>query len=1303
VKPREALRGEWPGLALLAVALAFGAVCLAPELRIGRAPLNDSVFHLAASERMIDAFARREPFLDPWVSEWSLGYPLWRSYQPLPHLLSAAVLWATAPLADHATAFAALEYVLLVLLPLSVYLGARLLGLRPGPSGLASLLALLPSGAGALGSYGMGYGGTTWRGSGLYTQLVALHALPLAIGAAARALDAGRRRGTAALLLAITALCHVVFGYVVALSATLLAIVGPAGERARRLVRLATIAVPAAVLTAWFAVPLALAGAEINHSHWEATYKWDSFGAPALLRELVAGRLLDAGRLPVLTLLLLVGTLAALRSLEEPLARRLLALTALWLGLFFGRETWGHLLLLVAMPADMHLHRLQAAFELHAVLLAAWGTDRTLRALAGVARPVGVAAALVVAALLVSAGNERAAYLEEGARWGRANLAALESERGDIEAALRDVRGILAERPGRVSAGPAAGWGNDFKIGSAPFYTLLGRARIDEVSFLYHSLSIPSDVMVLRDEGDPAQMTALGVRAVVAPRTRAVPAFYRLRGAHGRLAVYEVSREGYFGLADVVARYVGPRAAEHEPSAAWLASPLPARNAVVALDDDGDGPDGAWPSLARWEPLPAPPPTAAPCGEVSAETKEAETYRARVALRRPCHVLVRITWHRDLVALVDGAPTPLLRVTPGFGAVPVSAGAHEVVVRYAPGRLKPVLFVLGLVLFAGCARLLARPRPQAIEEAWTARLDATGARLATPRAAAAAALAAIALLALRPLFRGRLIEGHDALEYPPRLVEMARVLADGHVPPLWAPDLGAGHGQPLFEFAPPLVYLAALPLRAAGGHLADALQMALALLHAAGAVAVYRLGRRWGAPRAAAVGGAALWLLAPYTCLDLYVRAAFAEASAVAVAPIALLGLLRALDEPSPARIAWGGLAVALVPLAHNAGALLLLPAFGLLVLARAASAPRATVIAMAGAAVLGSGLGLSAFFWLPALLEKGFVHTDLLREGFLLWSDHAIEPAQLLWSPWGYGLSVPGPGDGMSFALGLPHLALAVAGLVLARRSPLRRSRAEAIAFAAIAAFGAWLATTWSHPLWQHLETLQYLAYPWRALMLPGLLLPLMAVAALAGLRARWAALLVAAVAVLNLAHTEPRGYLTFDDEYYAPASIAQKGIETSTREEYAPRWVERRPPFFRERLVARSGRVEVLDQRTTSAREELQVRAAPGTLVDSALFYYPGWGVTVDGRPVPIAPAPVDGTLRFELPEGEHRVVLELRPTPLRRGAALASLASLVSIAVLLFLPHERREPEAAHDHDGRRAGEPRGPRRRAQPGKA
>ena len=1273
---RSVLRAEVAGLALLACALAFGAIGLAPERRIGRVPLNDAVFHLAAAERLGAAAGQGEPFLDPWVSEWSLGYPLWRSYQPLPHLLAAACLRGAEPVADHATTFAWLQYVLLVLLPVSVYAGSRLLGLTPTASGLASLLVLAPAGAGELGRYGLGYGAFVWRGSGLYTQLVALHGLALGLGVAARSLDTGRHRATAALLLAFTALSHIVFGYVAFVSVALLTVVGPPGERSRRLVRLAGILLPVLALVAWFVVPLALAGGEVNHSRWESEWKWDSFGAPRILGALVSGQLLDAGRGPWLSILCLAGGLAAAWRVREALPRRLVALTILWLALFFGRETWGRLLLLAGVPDDLPLHRLQAAFELAVVLLAAWGTDRLVRAAAAASRPLGWALAAGAGLSCFFMGAERAAFLREGARWGEENLAAFERSRADLEASLEDVRALLAERPGRAAAGLAADWGGGFKVGAVPFYAFLSRAHVDQASFLYHAMSSAADVMPLRDESSAVHAAVFGLRAVAAPSSRPMPPYLVPRSIHGPFAVYEASREGYFGLVDVGARYTGPPSTATEANAAWLRSPLPGAGVVVAL---GPGASGALPAVGRWQPLPPPDPAfRVPCGRVVSETKRGETYAARLSLARPCHAFLKITWYPDLAATVDGSRAPLLRVTPGFAAVPVPAGEHDVAVVYRPGPLKPALFVLGIASFVAFVLLLRSRRARAVEDAGTGRLALSARGLRTPRVAAALVLAVLCLVALRPLFRGRLIAGHDALEYPPRLVEFARVMADGHVPPLWAPDLGAGRGQPLFEFAPPLLYSVALPFHLAGARLADSLQLALALLHGAGAVAVYRLGRRARCSRPAAVAGAGAWLFAPYTGLDLFVRSAFAEATAVAVAPLALLGLLRSVDRPSATRVALGGAAVALVVLAHNGAALLLLAAFGLVVPALSYRAPRPATTLAAGAGTLAAGLGLSAFFWLPALVEKDFVKVDLLRQDFLRWSEHAIEAHQLLWSAWGHGLSVPGSGDGVSFAVGLVHLPLALAGAFLAWSSRDPRRRAEAGALAVIAAAGAWLATEWSSAVWSNVATLQHLAYPWRALMLPGLCLPLLAIPAFERLGPRCTLGAMAVLVLWNLGHTEPKGYLRFDDEYYAPASIAEKGINTTTREEYEPRWVERRPPWSRARLVGLDGPIEVREEGIESARQRFRLLAPAPTDVEAATFYYPGWTVRVDDVPVAASPAPVRGTLRFRVGQGEHRVSLELRPTPLRRAAVVVTQASLVLLALVTGLSLRRKRGE-------------------------
>src|SRR5215831_7205708 len=122
------------GIALLICAILFTAYYAFPETRLNRVPLNDLVFHITASEHLVAAMENHES-LDTWVSEWSLGYPIWLSYQPLPHITGAIVIKACRVFAAPEASFAGLFYLLLLALPASVYIGARLMGLGSVASG----------------------------------------------------------------------------------------------------------------------------------------------------------------------------------------------------------------------------------------------------------------------------------------------------------------------------------------------------------------------------------------------------------------------------------------------------------------------------------------------------------------------------------------------------------------------------------------------------------------------------------------------------------------------------------------------------------------------------------------------------------------------------------------------------------------------------------------------------------------------------------------------------------------------------------------------------------------------------------------------------------------------------------------------------------------------------------------------------------------------------------------------------------------------------------------------------------------
>lgn len=560
------------------------------------------------------------------------------------------------------------------------------------------------------------------------------------------------------------------------------------------------------------------------------------------------------------------------------------------------------------------------------------------------------------------------------------------------------------------------------------------------------------------------------------------------------------------------------------------------------------------------------------------------------------------------------------------------------------------------------------------------------------RLAATLAIAAFAALALHPLLDGAYGDGHDAWIYPTRLAEFEQAVLDGQLPPVWSASLGNGHGQPHFEFAPPLLYALGALCRVFGAGLGRAIELPLAILFGVSAIATYRIARLRRAPRLAAVGAAVAWLFAPYVALDLYVRTAHAEAAAIACTPLALLFVLRLCDRPGPLRLGAAALGTALVLLAHNAIALLFVGAvlsIGLLRPLRAFPAVLASV---------GYALGLSAFFWLPALVERRFVKIERLRDTVsTVWADplgfvgsafaaggewnpsavyerHAIAPWQLVWSPWEFGDSRFGTGDGMSFAIGGIHLLLGALALAVAWRA---RDR-ERLVFLALAAGGAWLATTTSLAAWKLVPMLQYLAFPWRALFLPALFLPLAAPAAFERLGTRGTVAAILALVLWNLSHVGSWRAVYLDDARFTPEAIARTGKRATSVEEYAPRWSFVGTPYWPDRVRAPDGAITRLAEvERTSVREVYEVETTRETIAWAAPFYYPGWRVRIDEREVEMLPARGTGTLEFRLPEGTHRLRIELGRTAVRFHAALASAAAWILLLVFVAVDLPRRAP--------------------------
>ena len=1272
-------REHLAALALLLAVLVVNAVGLWPETSISRVDLNDNVLHFTLVERIVQAVEHGENPLDCWSPEWSLGYPVLRTYQPLAHALVALAYFALGKSAGLMSVFVWVRFLSVVLLPLSFFASARLMGLRPLTAAAAAMLAPLIS---TPYLYGVEYGSFTWAGSGLFPQAIGCHLLLIALGLAFGAIRRGKRLVVTGVLLALTFFAHLIYGYMGALSVCLLAVI-PDAEVARgvRLRRTAVVGATALLLSAFQLAPLLLDVSHINHSRWEPVWKWDSFGAWQVLRWLFTGQLLDHGRLPLLTLLALGG--AGLfawnwRRRVPTCAAHAFALggAGFWTLLFFGRPFWGPALALLGVSADMQLHRLIGGVQIFLVPLAAIALGALWSELSKRWHWTAAVAGSVL--LLYPMVEERAHYLSDNAAWGRRNLAVYANQRPAIDATIATAR----ERGGRAYAGLAASWGGTFKVGDVPFYAFFSTANIPAVGFLYHAMALTGDVMIRFDETNPSHYRLFNIRTVVAPPgpAPAMPPFLAPLGQNGGFRLFDAPPSSYFDLVDAVAAVKTTKLNFYDINDRWLQSDWVGKHMHLFLDPGDDAP----PRMLRLAPQDALPPLPSTpfAGTVRSERQSGQVYRAELDAARPCFALFKMTWHPNWKAYVDGARTSTSMLSPGFVGVPMGPGQHSLVMRYEPESWKAALG------FGGLAAVLLL---MALEwRGWRVRLEAWSPVWSLPETARrrltiAAGLILLALPVSIPLFTHSVLWGHDAFVYFPRLVETHQNIVHGIAVPRWAPDLGRGAGQPLFLFHPPMIYYLGELWRLLGFDFATAMNLACAVVVLLSAAAMFLLARLYFGAAGGWLGAAA-YLYAPYFAVDLYVRSAMEEFAAFPFFALALYGFGAFARRRRFRHWLLGAAAYAGVMACHFPAALLFTPLL-LAFLGFTAWMEKSWSVLWRQACGFLMGLGLSAFLWIPGLAFRQLVAMNRAVEGHGRYSDHFVYLQQLFYSPWGYGLSVPGPNDGMSFALGWSHVLLALAAWIwLSRKamSPEDADRRRLVRFFGLSAVALCLLmlqdAIW---FWQQLPLLEYVLFPWR-LLGPAALCLALAVASLGPLLlslapCRRTAGMTAALALLivpNLSHLHSKQLVDVDLRVWSPLQLAVSGFETTTMSEVTPRWVTRQPAYYGTAARVLSGEARIERPGRTPFSWSSPVSAGVASTIEMQTAWFPGWEVRVDGRPVTAGPGGASGLITFQVPAGEHIVNVEYGRTDTEKAAAGIGIGALIlAIALALGARHRRK----------------------------
>ncbi|MCS6908963.1 MAG: 6-pyruvoyl-tetrahydropterin synthase-related protein, partial [Anaerolineales bacterium] len=255
-----------------------------------------------------------------------------------------------------------------------------------------------------------------------------------------------------------------------------------------------------------------------------------------------------------------------------------------------------------------------------------------------------------------------------------------------------------------------------------------------------------------------------------------------------------------------------------------------------------------------------------------------------------------------------------------------------------------------------------------------------------------------------PLAREQMTCSDDGPFHLYRAVQLGALLEAGHWFPRWAPHMAQGYGFPFFNFYAPLSSYFVVLLHRLGLEYPAALKVAFALaIWLAGCAAFLSARTHWG-ERAGLVAGVA-YLFAPYLAYDVLFRANFAETLAFVWPPLILWALQKLaeagerMNRRLPSFLLLPFCYTALI-LTHNIFALIASPLFAGY-LAMQAWQRRSWAVLIQGGLALALGIGLTTYFWLPALAERGLVHSDrLLVPPIFTWYTNFITAGELLGWP---------------------------------------------------------------------------------------------------------------------------------------------------------------------------------------------------------------------------------------------------------------------------------------------------------------
>lgn len=541
----------------------------------------------------------------------------------------------------------------------------------------------------------------------------------------------------------------------------------------------------------------------------------------------------------------------------------------------------------------------------------------------------------------------------------------------------------------------------------------------------------------------------------------------------------------------------------------------------------------------------------------------------------------------------------------------------------------------------------------------------------------------LTLSLLWPLAAAPYFTHHDDVQVI-RLHEMDKCFKDHQIPCRWVPDLGGLYGYPIFNYYAPLPYYFGELVYSLSGSLIFSAKAMFGFSFLGAYIFMYLLGRKlWGK-----MGGglsAIFYSFAPYHSVDFYVRGAMGEMWALMLFPAIFWALIKLEEKTSILNLLLLALFVFALLTSHNLSAMIFLPValmWSILLFLKRKNRR----FLWFGLGALSVGIMLSAFYLLPAFFEKNLVHLETTIEGYFSYTEHFKGFKKLfLERSWGWGSSIRevpgGERDGLSFQIGWVHLLGWVFSVISfwylwkkAKAFPGRKWFLSVLIFLTLATSASiFMVNPRSEFVWRSIDSLKYLQFPWRFLILIIFFVSLSSgsIFLLSFKRKKmlWG-FLIAGVVALNFFYFRPEKFIQTSDQKLLSGIDWDKQIKRSIFD-YLPIYAKEPPAELASaRYQILTGDSEIIDFQEGTNWINFKATTRSHTIIRLSQYYFPDWKILIDNKETVMEYKNNSlGLMTIILGKGNHEIKAKLYNTQIRTVGNLVTIAGFLA-GILLFL---------------------------------